>query len=246
MMPLFFSVLLAQATYYTPQEATGLFNQANDAYYKQDYATAQKTYLKLVEHGQSGADVLYNLGTAYLATGDLGPAVLYLERAAQRSRADDIEAHLSLARAKQLDQVVGALSDEPFLQRVANAFNPDLLAVVFLVTWWLGLGLAAFTHRRPSGQRLVFGLVTLGSLVLAVASGALLANHVYVSQTVREAVVQPEVLKVLKGPSDGSPVAFEVHAGLKVRVVEEDGKYLRLKLPNGLDGWAEKEGVETL
>ncbi len=246
MMPLLFSVLLAQATYYTPQEATGLFNQANDAYYKQDYATAKETYLKLVEHGQSGPDVLYNLGTTYLAMGELGPAVLYLERAAKRSRADDIEAHLSLARSKQLDQVVGALSDEPFLQRVADAFNPNGLAVVFLIAWWVGLGLWVVTRRRLAGQRLIFALVMMGCLALALTSGGLLANHVYITQTVQEAVVQPEVLKVQKAPSPGSPVAFEVHAGLKVRVIEESGKYLRLKLPNGLDGWIEKEGVETL
>jgi|CXWL01.1.fsa_nt_gi hypothetical protein len=245
MMALALTLLLAQ-TYYTPQEALGLFNQANDAYYKQDYATAKELYTKLLEHGHAGPDVLYNLGTAYLATGDLGPAMLYLERARKLSRADDIEAHLSLAHSKQLDQVVGAASDEPFLQRLADAFDPDVLAVGFLITWWVGLVLWVVRLRRASGQRLVPSLVMAGCLLAAVASGALLANHVHILNTVKEAVVQAEVLKVRSAPSESSPIAFEVHAGLKVRVIDESGKYVRLKLPNGLDGWIEKEGVQTL
>lgn len=245
MMALALTLLLAQ-TYYTPQEASGLFNQANDAYYKQDYATAKELYQKLLDHGHAGADVLYNLGTAYLATGDLGPATLYLERAHRLSRADDVEAHLSLARSKQLDQVVGAASDEPFLQRLGDAFDPDLLAVGFLVTWWAGLIFWVVRWRRPAGRRLIPGLVMTLCLVAAVSSGALLANHVHILNTVKEAVVQAQVLKVRSAPSEKSPIAFEVHAGLKVRVIDESGKYVRLKLPNGLDGWIEKEGVQTL
>lgn len=245
MIALTLSVLLAQA-YYTPQEATALFNQANDAYYNQDYPTALGLYEKLVEHGAAGPDVLYNLGTTYLALGKLGPAVLYLERARKLSRADDIEAHLSLARSKQVDQVVGAEHHEPFLQRLGNAFDPNLLAIAFLVFWWLGAGLVVLLSRMPAGKRLIPAGAMALSLLLALVSGALLANHVYIAETVREAVVQNEVLKVKSGPSEGSPVAFEVHAGLKVRVIEESGKYLRLRLPNGLDGWIEKEGVQTL
>lgn len=72
--------VLAQA-YYSPDEARGLFTEANSAYARADYPKAREDYEKLVTHGQAGADVLYNLGTTALAMGDLGPAVLYLERA---------------------------------------------------------------------------------------------------------------------------------------------------------------------
>ena len=68
--------LLAQAAYYSPQEAQALFSQANDAYSKEDYAAAVAGYEKLLDHGYGGADVLYNLGTAHLARGDVGSSVL--------------------------------------------------------------------------------------------------------------------------------------------------------------------------
>ena len=49
--------------YYSPEEAQGLFQQANDAFYKQDYAAARAGYEKLLERGFGGPDLQYNLGT---------------------------------------------------------------------------------------------------------------------------------------------------------------------------------------
>jgi uncharacterized protein YgiM (DUF1202 family) len=41
-------------------------------------------------------------------------------------------------------------------------------------------------------------------------------------------------------------VAFEVHAGLKVRVMGQDGRYVKVRLPNALEGWTERQGVVDL
>ena len=79
MSALLLTLVLAQ---YTPQEAQALFVEGNDAYYKGDYATAKDRYEKLLAAGLGGPDVLFNLGTTHLAAGELGPAVLELERAA--------------------------------------------------------------------------------------------------------------------------------------------------------------------
>src|SRR5260370_38527821 len=77
-------IALAQG-YYTPQEAQSVFNQANEAYAKEDYPAAREGYLKLLSHGFGGADVLYNLGTACLSQGDIGATVLFLEKARRPS-----------------------------------------------------------------------------------------------------------------------------------------------------------------
>jgi len=33
---------------------------------------------------------------------------------------------------------------------------------------------------------------------------------------------------------------------LKVRIMEESGKFVRIRLPNNLEGWTEREGVVEL
>ena len=108
--------------YYTPEEAQDVFLKANEAYAREDYAAAQTGYEKLLANGHGGPDVLYNLGTTHLARGDLGRAVLALEQAKKEGgRAPDLEANLAVARARQVDKVVGATAEEEFLPRVAAA-----------------------------------------------------------------------------------------------------------------------------
>lgn len=240
------ALLLALALgQYTPAEAQALFVEANDAYYKGELATAQAKYEKLLEAGLGGPDVLFNLGTTHLANNELGPAVLYLERARRLSDDDDIEANLAVARQRQGDEVVGAEASRPFLERLADALNERVVSVAFLVTWWLGFA-AWLVFRRKVEGRLLWALAA-GVLLLAGATlGAAVGVHAWVRHRVVEAVVMPATSKVREFPGDAAKVSFEVHAGLKVRVMEESGKFARIRLPNALEGWTEKEGLVEL
>ncbi|MFZ5441466.1 MAG: SH3 domain-containing protein [Myxococcota bacterium] len=242
------SLLLALALgQYTPQEAQALFVEGNDAYYSGDLAGAKERYQKLLQAGLGGPDVLFNLGTTHLAANELGPAVLYLERAARLSDDDDIAANLTLARERRVDQVVGAEAlSAPFTQRLAAATDERLVAIVFLATWWLGFALLWLTWRREPGARVVLGLVSAALLLVGTASGLTLVNAAHVAATVEEAIVMPESAKVREFPGDAAKVSFEVHAGLKVRIMETSGRFARIRLPNALEGWTEKEGLVSL
>lgn len=234
-------------SYYTPEEAQALFTQANEAYAREDYKAAQEGYQKLLAHGQGGADVQYNLGTTYLAQGDLGRAMLALERAwKEGGRAPDLEANLALARARQVDKVEGATVEEDFLTRVVHATSPSAVSWGFLGAWVLGFGLLVLFRFLKPGRRAWAAVLAGLALTVAVPSGALLAAHVWVHDTVREAVVLAPKLVAREFPRGEAKVLFEVHAGLKVRLLEDTGRYVRLRLPNGLEGWAEREGVEQL
>lgn len=232
--------------YYTEDEAKQLFAQGNDAYEKADYDAAMSAWQKLVDHGYGGQDVLYNLGTAALKKGDLGRAVLYLERARELGPAgDDLTANLEAARARQGDQVIGG-AGEDFVQRVARATPRDLAGWTFLVTWVGGaLMVLLFRLLRP-GRRTLVGVLAGVLLTLAVPSALLLGAHVYVSETVTEGVVLAPTLQARELPTPASNVLFEIHAGLKVRVLESEGRFVRIRLPNGRLGWTEKEGIAEI
>jgi hypothetical protein len=241
------SLVLALAlAQYTPQESQALFVEGNDAYYKGDFAGAEERYQKLLAAGLGGPDVLFNLGTTHLAAGQLGPAILFLERAHALSDDDDISANLEVARQKQVDQVVGEEGAVPFTQRLAEATDERLVGIAFLIVWWLGFALFWLTWRRDAGTRVVLGLVTALFLVVGAALGGTLAVHRWVQDTVVQAVVMPEAAKVREYPGESARVSFEVHAGLKVRIMETSGRYVRVRLPNALEGWTEKEGLVSL
>ncbi|HYO54349.1 SH3 domain-containing protein [Archangium sp.] len=240
------ATLLGQG-YYSPEEAQTLFQQANESFLKQDFASAREGYEKLLSRGFGGPDIQYNLGTTYLAQGDLGRAVLAFERSRRAGgEGPDLEANLALARAQQLDKVVGNAPKEPFHQRMVAATSGNLMAWLFLGTWLTGFAfLFLFRVLRPGGRAWA---AVVGGLLLAasVPSGALLATHVWVHETLHEAVVIAPTLRAREFPKEEAKVSFEVHPGLKVRVMEETGRYVRIRLPNGLEGWAEREGVAEI
>lgn len=245
-MSLLLALLLSQTGgYYTPQEAQQLFLKSNDAFHAKDYAAACDGYRKLIEHGAGGPDVLYNLGTAHLAAGELGPAVLELERARRLQAAEDIDANLAVARTKVIDEVVGATAHQPFFQRLALATAERTLSLALLAATWLTLLCTVLAWRLPSRR----GTFAAAALVLLLSSGGLglgVFAHAWVAQELVEAVVQPATVKVLDGPTESAHVSFEVHAGLSVRVVEESGNFVKIRLGNGLEGWTPKEGVARL
>lgn len=240
------ATLLGQG-YYTPEEAQELFSQANEAYAREDYASAREGYEKLLAHGQGGPDVLYNLGTTYLALGELGRATLALERAwKQGGRASDLEANLALARAQQKDRVEGSAVEEDFLPRVVEATPEALVGGLFLGSWVAGFGLLLLFRFLPHGRRAWAAVLAALALTVAVPSGALLAAHVWVARTVREAVVLLKVMEVREFPKESAKASFQIHEGLKVRLLEEAGRYVRIRLPNGLEGWTEREGIAEI
>jgi tetratricopeptide (TPR) repeat protein len=236
---------LAQS-YYTTQEAESLFSQANDAYYREDYRAAKEGYQRLLAHGLGGPDVLFNLGTTLLAQGDLGPAVLYLERARRiGGSSSDIDAQLVLARSKQLDQVIGG-PEEPLLQRVVVATSSDVSVWLFLTAWIGGFAFAGlFRFVHPRWRRWAAALA-IGFFASAAPAGALLAAHIYERETVSDGVVLAKSLVARELPKDSAKVSFEVHAGLKVRLLDREGKFIRVRLPNGLEGWTESEGIAEI
>ena len=74
---------------------------ANQLYETRNYGAAIMVYEELITQGVDDAAVFYNLGNAYYQSGELGRAVLNLQRAALLEPRDpDIKANLALARAK--------------------------------------------------------------------------------------------------------------------------------------------------
>lgn len=231
-------------TWYTGQEAQAVFREANEAHARGDLEAAASGYRKLLEHGAAGADVHYNLGTTALAQGELGAAVLHLEAARREApTADDVAANLELAHSRQLDRVVGESQPSSLAERLAHITPLEATGAAFLVLW--GLGFLLLIARRVAPQRLRLAL-TVGatvSLVMSAPLALLVANRAWVDANVREAVVMAKAAPVRAFPSESGRVEFEVHEGLEVRVLEQAGGFVRIRLPNGREGWTQASGV---
>jgi hypothetical protein len=237
----------AQEAFYSQAEAEDIFQKANEAYYRQDYAAAKEGYKKLLEHGLGGPDVLFNMGTSCLAKGDLGEAVLYLERARKvASRVSDIDANLEVARGRLVDKALQARVEVPLAERLVSQTSGSAAAWVFLLAWMVGMGLLLLRRLSLKFRRAWVWMAACCFLALSLPAGALVALHLNSHLRVREAVVLRESLPLREFPDEGAKASLEIHAGLKLRVLEKAGAYARVRLSNGLEGWVTQEGVEEL
>jgi hypothetical protein len=237
------------ASVLTPAEAQSLFRAANDACLKDDFKTCIDGYERLIGAGWGASDVEYNLGTAHLKMNRLGPGILHLERALRLDPSDaDARANLEKAQQKRVDKLVGAPEEtggeEPVATRIVSHTEGDLFSSAFLALWTLG-ALAVLLRRfvRSPGRRGALLLCGLLAVLLSLPCFAVTALHVYVRERAHDAVVVTTSVPVREGPQEGSKAPFEVHEGLKVRVLDQEGAYRRVRLGNGLQGWVPATSV---
>ena len=224
------------------------FRRGNESYFRAKYSEAIEAYEQVVALGVRSVDLYYNLGNAYLKSGQVGPAIYNFERALEEQPdAEDVIYNLNTARdvAKKLgeDRLVGAQA-LPSWQRLIKPLSLSIVTWLF-VGLYLGLFVLLLVVRySPSGFLRVVMITLLGFVALfALGSGAVLGGKLYLQEQVKEVIVLPNQLQVKEGPDLNFTTLFTVHAGLKARFIERDQDWLRIRLQNGLEGWVRDRDV---
>ena len=228
-----------------------LMAEANLLYDREEYAEAAQRYEALIGLGYRAAAVHYNLGNAYLESGDLGRAILNYLRAEELSPRDpDILANLDIARNRTVDQLqaegdslVASISD--FGRRWATTGEFGVAA--FLL--WAASALAAGTLiLRPAIRRRE--LLRSGAIVAFAAMLVplvLLLSMLYSNPYDNTGVVTDETVEVLSGPGPQYAKEFALHSGAQVRLVDSRHGWLQVALPGGeLQGWAPAHAMEAV
>jgi tetratricopeptide (TPR) repeat protein len=225
------------------------WHRGNEAYLRGDIPGAVSAYEELQRQGAVSSDLFFNLGDAYFRKGALGPAIWAFERAAALDPGDE-DARYNLDQARKLaarqahDRIEGEDRD-PLWIRAVTAFPPGAETWAF-VALYLGFFVVLVIRRGARGDlRPALGA---GAMVLGVAAllfGALLFGRVRLER-LPFGVVLPDVVAVKEGADSNYRTGFEVHAGLRVRLVERDQDWLRVRLGNGLEGWVHADAIGTL
>jgi tetratricopeptide (TPR) repeat protein len=224
-----------------PGGGESAFREGNALYQEGDYAGAVRAYEAVVRQGYGSGPLFYNLGNACFRAGDIARAILNYERARRWMPGDeDLLHNLELARRLTVDRI------EP-LPRFALREAHDAVRDALPVSGWTGMAWAGYLlllgaaaglrlSQRPRARRIA--LVTgAAAVILTACSGYFLAAR-YAFQTGRDdAVVIAEVVRVKSAPGDDGEDAFVLHAGTCVRVEDEVGEWIRIRIADGKTGW---------
>jgi tetratricopeptide (TPR) repeat protein len=247
---LFAATLLAAAAAGAAEPIETL-DAGNAAYRSGDYAAAATAYEELRSAGHGSADLLYNLGTAYLKGGDLGRAIANYERALLLAPRDsDLRDNLDLARERCVDKAPDrSLALLALASGVLRRLTPDEWAIIFVCSYVALLATWVVPTFRPGMRRLasVSHLPLALAVVISLIGLRTWSEHAKPrSRAVVIARPHTSEVTVRSGPGENYIGEFSLHPGTVVRVIEEREGWLKIAFSPSLRGWAETSGFEPL
>lgn len=236
-----------QERHYSDEE---LWEMGNNAYSDKRYSEAVKCYNDILGRGLYSAKLYYNLANAYFKCGEIGPAILYYNRALRISPAsDDIRYNLEMAEAMTKDKI--AVVPEFFLKRWVRQLRNSMSC-----TAWSIISLAAFA----AALAMLLMFLLSGRLALRKTGfyGTIAAMLIFAATTMfalaerrdmlarEDAVVMSSAISVKSSPDRSATDLFVLHEGTKVRVVTEVDDWCEIVIADGKKGWTESRNIEQI
>ena len=231
--------------------AKDLMAEANARYDREEYTEAVQQYESLVEDGYHDAALYYNLGNAYLGSGDIGRATLNYLRAEEISPRDpDIRANLELARDMTLDRIGFERTSliESISYGARRWVTVSEVGSASLPVWTLtALAISALLIWRTFRTRTVPRVVVGAGIAVSLASLLLLGGMKFSDPYRDTVVVVVDSVEVLKGPGSQYAEEFIIHSGAQVRLTDSRHGWVRVSLPGGeLQGWVRSHAIEAV
>jgi hypothetical protein len=162
----------------------------------------------------------------------------------------DAALNLELARTAVAERVIDRLEGAergPIWIRAVTYFSTSQLVIMFLIIDAVFFGFLIVLRFLSTGFLRSAFLVTNGfvGVVLALCL-VLLVGHTYYLERVDIGVVVADQVVLREGPDETLAERAEVHPGLRVRILGRATGWLRLRLSNGVEGWAPEHTVAEL
>jgi tetratricopeptide (TPR) repeat protein len=217
------------------------FIDALEAYKNDDYETAITRFSDIARSGVKNGKLYYNLANAYLKNDELGPAILWYERALTLLPNDpDLIFNYRFARSLTKD----APEEGSPLVRILFFWKYQLgsrtiamAAIGFSLVLWGALIAWQFTRRR--GIRRIAIVVSIPTLIFVLTAG----YNYYENAHRRQAIVLPPQTAVRSGLQEESTELFKLHAGAKVTVLKPLKGYYQIRFSKDKIGWVPKEVI---
>jgi tetratricopeptide (TPR) repeat protein len=200
------------------------------------YPAAMASFEKVLAAGVRNGKLFYNMGNACLKTGDIGPAILWYERALALIPNDpDLQFNLSYARSLVKDEKEGESSPVVavlfFWKDMFRIAMLQWAGIIINAALWLFFGLYRF-FRKGVLLHFCYGMLILSVLVLGTTGWRLYEDAFH-----PQAIILPHSVAVRSGQASESTELFILHAGTKVAVKKQANGFLKIRFSEDKIGW---------
>lgn len=228
---------------------TEIFEAANVAASRGDYRSAVANYEVLVEAGVRDPDVYFNLATAYAHSGDYPRAILSYERSLTVRPGDDKAEENLRAAERALEEKRAEAEGEAMIQRSSSAgeaiygrFPEDGLAYVLVAANVTLFGCLAWMWIARRRAPWIYTLLAASSIVF-VFSAIGLGQKAGIFRDGPRAVALGDHVSLREGPYPQAQIRGQARGGDRGVAVDRDRDFVKLRLVDGLEGWAPASAV---
>lgn len=227
-----------------------VWDRANAAYVKGDYATAAAGYDSIFAAGYSSLKLYYNMGNAYFKDGKIGKSILFYNRALLLDPSDkDTRYNLAVANTFVKDNIEAV--PDFFLTRWMRALRTSMssnswaAASLFLMAVLSASALLYLLSERLVLRKTGFytGICAFALFVMAI-SFSIIERHEILNSP--DAVIMSTAAPVKSSPDNASKDIFILHEGTKVRIVSTLGQWREIEITDGNKGWITETAIETI
>ncbi len=221
-----------------------LFAQGNTAYQQGDYAKAAEAYEKIISDGWVSGPLYFNLANSYVKADHLGKAILNYERAKRLIPRDpDLKANDAYAQSLLKTPISMPTN---FWQMVLTShlsfYSLDEMAIIaFVLLAFLGAIILASLFWGWQNRGKVFLLGGVVILFVIYGGGLLLKVQMEKEQAV-SLVETPARFE----PRDAATTHYLLQEGGKVKILDQDGEWLKIFRSDGKSGWVKASTVEKI
>ena len=243
---------MAGAVFAQSPPAGDIMAEANLLYERGEYAEAVQRYETLIGLGYRDAAVHYNLGNAYLESGDLGTG--HPQLPAGRGAVPPRLGHYRQFGTGAQPDGGPATGGGRFSGRQRGRLRAALgnhhgeFGVAALLLWAVaGIAVSVLIVRPAIRGRAVLRGGAVIALVAMLFPLVLVLSMLYSNPYENTGVVTARTVEVLSGPGTQYGEEFALHSGAQVRLVDSRHGWLQVALPGGeLRGWLPSYALEAV
>jgi hypothetical protein len=232
------------------QTPDDVFTRGNELYRAGKYQEAIREYDRILKQGIASAEVYFNLGNAHYRNEQLAQAILAYERASQlRPNDPDIEHNLKLVYLKTIDRLepLPEMFLIQWIRTIGSLVSTDTVRMSFFISWiLLFVSLALMYLVLRSEIIRIARFVFFASLISVVIWAVMMGFQTFQETSHDKAIITSHTVTAKSSPDLKSVDAFVIHEGVKVRVTDAVGDWVKITLVDGKVGWILIEQCERI
>ncbi|MFV8356686.1 tetratricopeptide repeat protein [Flavobacterium sp. XS1P32] len=226
------------------------FEKGNAYYQKGNYKEAVAAYETVLKQNKHSSELYFNLGNAYYKLNKVAPSIYNYEKAlVLNPNNKDAINNLKFAQKRTIDEIK-VIPKVGFAKLVR-----DFTGVYHYNTWaWISVGLTVgfllffigyyFSQVTVSKRIFFFGMFVFFILIFISMLAAFFEKSYFDNE--RPAIIFAEKSDVKSEPRNGDKPIFVLHEGTKVFVFETIGRWKKIQLTDGTEGWIDSSAIREV